>query len=106
MRLPSCRPGFESQAHHLCFHQFIKKLCNVEKTKINKKRPRLAHFFKKTYMRNILFLSKVEKTKIKKMAHLKVKLALDKFNRFDKIALVLIVHFLCTNFTKQPSNIM
>ena len=25
LRLPSCRPGFESQAHHLCFHQFIKK---------------------------------------------------------------------------------
>ena len=47
LRLPSCRPGFESQAHHLCFHQFIKKLCNVEKTKINKKRPRLAHFFLK-----------------------------------------------------------
>ena len=21
-RLPSCRPGFESQAHHLCFFQF------------------------------------------------------------------------------------
>ena len=22
MRLPSCRPGFESQAQHLCFYQF------------------------------------------------------------------------------------
>ena len=34
LRLPSCCNGFESQAHHLCFHQFI-ELCNVEKTKIN-----------------------------------------------------------------------
>ena len=39
-RLPSCRPGFESQARHLCFHQ----LYNVEMAKINKKRPGLAHF--------------------------------------------------------------
>ena len=22
LRLPSCRPRFESQAHHLCFFQF------------------------------------------------------------------------------------
>ena len=22
LHLPSCRPGFESQAHHLCFFQF------------------------------------------------------------------------------------
>ena len=52
-RVPSCRPGFESQAHHLCFFQFkLFKLyiChlnwNVKRTKINKKRPGLAHFFK------------------------------------------------------------
>ena len=45
LRLPSCRPGFESQAHHLRFHEFI-ELCNVGKTKINKKRPGLAHFLK------------------------------------------------------------
>ena len=37
--LPYCRPGLESQAHHLCFYE----LCLVENTKINKKRPRLAH---------------------------------------------------------------
>ena len=36
-------PGFESQAHHLCFYQFIFELCHVEKTKINKKRSGLAH---------------------------------------------------------------
>ena len=39
--LPSCRPGFESQAHHLHLHQFI-ELYNVKKTKINKKRPELC----------------------------------------------------------------
>ena len=51
LHLPSCCPGFESQAHHLCFFQFIKfklYIChlnrNVKRTKINKKRPRIAHF--------------------------------------------------------------
>ena len=39
-------PRFESKEHHLCFHQFI-ELYNVEKTKINNKRPGLAHFLKK-----------------------------------------------------------
>ena len=34
LRLPSFHPGFESQAHHLCFYQF--ELCHVEKTKIIK----------------------------------------------------------------------
>ena len=36
--LPSCHPGFESQAHHLCFYQLIFELFQVEKTKINIKR--------------------------------------------------------------------
>ena len=44
--LPSCRPGFESQAHHLRFHRFI-ELCNVEKTKINKKEAGIGPFFLK-----------------------------------------------------------
>ena len=26
LRLPFCGPGFESQAHHLCFFQFVLKL--------------------------------------------------------------------------------
>ena len=26
LRLPSCGPGFESQAHHPCFFQFVLKL--------------------------------------------------------------------------------
>ena len=53
--LTSCRSGFESQAHHLRFFHFILfKLyichlnCNVKRTKINKKRPGLSHFLKKT----------------------------------------------------------
>ena len=35
-------PGFESQAHHLCFQSII-KLCHVEKTKLKQKSPGLAH---------------------------------------------------------------
>ena len=42
LRLPSCGPGFESQAHHLCFFNYWN--CNEKITKINKKRPGLAHF--------------------------------------------------------------
>ena len=33
-----------SQAHHQCFYQIIFDLCHAENTKINKKRPGLAHF--------------------------------------------------------------
>ena len=50
LRLSSCRLGFESQAHHLHFFQLILFLLyighlnwNVKRTKINKKRPGLAH---------------------------------------------------------------
>ena len=45
-RLPSCRPGFESLSHHVCFHQFI-EFCNVEKTKINRKGSDIGPFFLK-----------------------------------------------------------
>ena len=44
----SCCPGFESQAHHLCFYHFKSFLCftcHVKRTKINKKRPGLVHYF-------------------------------------------------------------
>ena len=41
-----CHPGFESQAHHLCFLQFILELCHVEKTKINKEEDRINPFKK------------------------------------------------------------
>ena len=37
LRLPSCRPGFKSQAHHLRFFQFKFEIEHVEKTKINRK---------------------------------------------------------------------
>ena len=54
--LPSCHPGFESsQAHHQCFYQFILGLCHVEKTKINRKRPRLAHFLTWTWSQSRLW---------------------------------------------------
>ena len=53
LRFPSCLSGFESQAHHLCFYQFIFELCHVEKMKINKKRPGLAHFKKDTSYDNL-----------------------------------------------------
>ena len=49
MRLPSCCPGFESQAHHPCFSQFIFDLCHVEKMKINKKECREVWPIKKNH---------------------------------------------------------
>ena len=42
------RPRFESQAHHLRFYQFIFELCDVKRTKINKKRARQWPTNKKT----------------------------------------------------------
>ena len=48
-RLPSCRPGFESQAHHLRFFQIWKiwiVACWKDENK-RKRRPGLAHFKKK-----------------------------------------------------------
>ena len=50
LRLPSCRPGFESQSHHLCFYQIRFELWHIEKMKINKKRPELAH------LKNFLYI--------------------------------------------------
>ena len=44
--LPSCRPGFESQAHHICFNRLQSNLCFICLRKINKKGPGLAHFKK------------------------------------------------------------
>ena len=48
LRLPSCRPGFESQAHHLCFHQFIKKIVYCGKDENKQKRGRDRSIFKKS----------------------------------------------------------
>ena len=42
LRLPSCGPGFESQAHHLRFFNLYYWNCNEKITKINKKRPSVA----------------------------------------------------------------
>ena len=53
LQLPSCCSEFKSQAHHICFFQFILfklYIChlnwNMKRTKQNKKRPGLAHFKK------------------------------------------------------------
>ena len=49
LRLPFCGRGFETQAHHLCFFNLYWN-CNEKRTKINKKRLILAHFYKKKYL--------------------------------------------------------
>ena len=47
LHLPSCRPGFESQKHHLRFYHLKSNLCYIchvkKERKINKKRIGLAH---------------------------------------------------------------
>ena len=48
LRLQFCCPGFESQAHHIRFHQFI-DLCYVEKTKINIKEAGIDPFLKNSW---------------------------------------------------------
>ena len=48
LRLPSCRPGFESQAHHLSFYQFIFELYHVEKDENKQKEAGIGPFLKKT----------------------------------------------------------
>ena len=52
LRLPSCRHGFESQAHHQCFYQFIVS-CRKDDNK--QKEARIGPFFKKED-KNTLFL--------------------------------------------------
>ena len=44
LHLPCCGRGFKSQAHHLYFFNLYFWNCNEKSTKINKKRPGLAHF--------------------------------------------------------------
>ena len=46
-RLPSCCPGFKSQALHQHCYKFIFYLCHVKK--INKKRSGLVHFLTKVF---------------------------------------------------------
>ena len=47
------RPGFESQAHHLHFFQFVLN-CNEKRTKINKKEAGIDPFFLKKLNNDIL----------------------------------------------------
>ena len=44
LHLPSCWPGFESQAYHLHFYHLysnLRYICHLKRTKINKKRGRV-----------------------------------------------------------------
>ena len=47
--LPSCGPGFESQAHHLCFFQFVllKLLLELEKNENKQKEAGIGPYFLK-----------------------------------------------------------
>ena len=50
LRLPSCCPGLEFQAHYQCFKkQLIFESSHIEMTKMNKTRPGLAHL-KRVYV--------------------------------------------------------
>ena len=44
LHLPSCHPGFESQAQHLSFYQFKFELCHVEKDKNKQKEAGIGPF--------------------------------------------------------------
>ena len=62
LRLPTCRPRFESQAHHICFyHLVIVKVVlylSCEKNENKQKRPYLAHLKRKILtQKNREFLS-------------------------------------------------
>ena len=46
LRLPSCGPGFESQAHHLCFFQFVLLKLHRENNEIKQKEAGIGPFLK------------------------------------------------------------
>ena len=46
LRLPSCSPGFESQAHHLRFFQFVLLKLYRENNKNKQKEAGIGPFFK------------------------------------------------------------
>ena len=63
LRLPSCRPGFESQAHHLSFYQFIFELYHVEKDENKQKEAGIGPFFLKKKKRFLqIFLALIGMT--------------------------------------------
>ena len=48
LRLPSCRPGFESQAHHLCFFNlYLSFELECEKNENQQKEAMIGPFLKK-----------------------------------------------------------
>ena len=60
LRLPSCHPRFESQAHHLSFHQFV-ELFNLEKDKNKQKEAGIGPYLQKVlmnYFKTSVFTSK------------------------------------------------
>ena len=61
LRLPSCLPGFESQARHLFFYQFKFELWHVEKTKINRKSGGDLPIFNKNITISLTFVSNSKK---------------------------------------------
>ena len=48
LRLPSCGPGFEYQAHHLCFFQFVLLKLYRENNENKQKEAGIGPFLKKT----------------------------------------------------------
>ena len=101
LHLPSCCPGFESQAHHLCFHKFVKKLCNVEKTKINKKRPRLAHLKKNIFIAKTLsFNSQWAESSSADFIQRWEKTALSVWFSPTKVSRLFCIKFWCTLYLK------
>ena len=50
LHLPSCRPGFESQAHHLCFFNlYLSFELECEKNENKQKEAGIGPFFKKKH---------------------------------------------------------
>ena len=47
LRLPSCGPGFESQAHHPCFFQFVLLKFYRENDENKQKEAGIGLFFRK-----------------------------------------------------------
>ena len=47
LRLPSCRHGFKSQAHHLCFYQILFELWHLGRKDENKQKEAGIGRFKK-----------------------------------------------------------
>ena len=70
LRLPSCRPGFESQAHHLCFFSiyivqivYLSFELECEKNENKRKEAGIGPFFLKKTMVRIAIAKDARKSK-------------------------------------------